>query len=156
MLNKTVIFSMGLPGAGKSTMLKKVVDVNQFTLIDPDEVKKTHKDYDPKDPNKIHEWSKAVCNKMEIEAIKNNRDIIIDGTGTNTEKMLSQFTKYQKEGYYVKLFYVEVSLENSLLRNAKRDRNVPEYVIMEKYELINKSWDILSQYANESIKVNNN
>lgn len=148
--------TMGLPGAGKSTAMKKNYSdfLKSAVLIDPDAIKEEKEDYDPKYPEIYHEWSKAQAKLRITQAVANRQNLIIDGTGTNAEKMVKQVKGLQSEGYDVEVIYVKVRLETSLQRNAKRDRVVPEEVIYEKYDLISTSFEIISSYAN-TIVINN-
>ena len=138
---------MGLPGAGKSYVLGKNYDMARFTMIDPDAIKEEMPDYDPKQPAVYHDWSKQQAKIRIQSAIDNQQELIIDGTGTNIEKMMKYILRLQAEGYEVHLLYVKVSIETSLYRNAKRVRNVPEYVIHEKAGLIDGAYATLSDYA---------
>lgn len=152
---KTAILTMGLPGAGKSYVLKNNFDLTQFTNIDPDLIKTEKSDYNPKKPEIYHEWSKKEAKIRTAKAIYNNENLIIDGTGTNVEKMYKQIRDLQSENYSVTLLYVKVKLETSIKRNAKRERNVPQEIIMEKFETITYAYEILSQVA-DNVKVINN
>lgn len=149
MNTKKAILTMGLPGAGKSYILHKNYDMSQYTMIDPDEIKQEKEDYDPKHPEVYHEWSKKEAKMRTAMAIYKEENIIIDGTGTNVEKMYKQIKDLQAEGYEVTLLYVKVALKTSLERNAKRERTVPQEIIYEKFETIEYAYDILSGVADE-------
>ncbi len=151
---KIAILTMGLPGAGKSYVLNNNYDMSKYTMIDPDEIKKEQADYNPKNPAVYHVWSKKQAKLRTAIAIANDENLIIDGTGTNVEKMVKTITELQAEGYNVTVLYVKVKLETSLYRNAKRERNVPEAIILEKYETITTAFEIISSYAN--VRVINN
>lgn len=152
---KKAVLTMGLPGAGKSYVLNENYDLNNFVLIDPDEIKKEQHDYDPKRPEVYHEWSKKEAKIRTQIAIYNQQNIIIDGTGTNVEKMYKQIKDLQIEGYEVELLYVKVKLQTSLERNAKRERTVPQNIIFEKYETITYAFEILSGIADIVTVINN-
>lgn len=154
-MKKLAILSMGLPGAGKSYVLDNNYDMSQYVMIDPDAIKQEKSDYDPKNPAVYHDWSKRQAKIRTLQAIDNEQNIIIDGTGTNVEKMVKQIIELQSCGYEVTLLYVKVSLATSLYRNSKRARNVPEEVIYEKYELIGTAYEILSSYADIARVINN-
>jgi predicted kinase len=152
---KKAVLTMGLPGAGKSYVLKNNYDLSLFVQIDPDLIKTEKADYNPKDPQVYHDWSKKEAKIRTAKAIYNGQDLIIDGTGTNVEKMYKQIRELQSEGYSVELLYVSVSLETSLFRNAKRERNVPEHVIFEKFETITYAYEILSKVSNTARIIQN-
>jgi len=152
---KKAIMTMGLPGSGKSTVLHNEYNVSEYTMIDPDEIKKSNPDYDPKAPELVHDWSQAEANRVLNEAIRDSKNIIIDGTGTNSEKMVKRINELHSFGYSVEVLYVKVNIKTSLERNRKRERSVPEAVIYEKAGLISTSFEIVSSYA-DSVKIINN
>ncbi|MGM0409122.1 MAG: zeta toxin family protein [Bacillota bacterium] len=155
---KHAILTMGLPGAGKSYILNRdfETEVEEYVMVDPDLEKQQHPEYDPENPAAIHEWSKKQANKKRYNAIANDKNMIIDGTGTNSEKMVKRIVELQSAGYTTEVVYVQVSLQTSLKRNAQRPRTVPENIIREKAELISTSFEIISRYADEITVIDNN
>ncbi|MGW8177552.1 MAG: AAA family ATPase [bacterium] len=153
MKTKIATFSMGLPAAGKSTWLAQ--NMGDIFTIDPDAVKESHPDYDPKNPAALHAWSKDITRNMFSVALNGNRDFILDGTGTHAESMVHKMRQARKAGFQVNLVFVTVAMETSLKRNAARARTVPEYVVMEKAQLIQTAFDIVSQEADEVLVVKN-
>lgn len=149
------VVTMGLPGAGKTTAMKAMFDLTEWVMIDPDAIKESHPDYDPKDPEALHEWSKAKANATMYEAIAEQQPLIIDGTATNSDKMISVINKLHEAGYEVTLIYVKVSVATSLARNASRERTVPNRVIREKAGLMAISFEAVSGYV-DHVKVVNN
>lgn len=141
------ILTMGLPGAGKSYVLQNNFNLDGFTVIDPDEIKKEKPDYSDDAPEVYHEWSKQEAKIRTAIAIYNKQDLVIDGTGTNVEKMYKQITELQSAGYVVTLLYVKVALKTALARNASRPRTVPEHIVYEKFETISTAFEILSTVA---------
>ncbi len=152
---KKALLTMGLPAAGKSTILNRDYDLTGYAVIDPDEIKKEKSDYDPKHPEVYHVWSQQQAKLRITQAIAMNQNIIIDGTGTNVEKMYKQITELQSNGYTVELLYVSVALKTSLERNRNRERNVPESVILEKFDTITYAFEILSKIVDNITVVNN-
>lgn len=152
---KKAIMTMGLPGAGKSYTLNNNYDVTGYTIIDPDEIKKEKADYDDKKPSVYHEWSKKEAKARIARAMANDENLVIDGTGTNVEKMYKQITELQANGYTVEILYVKVKLETAIERNSKRARTVPVEIIHEKFETISTAYEILSSIANKATVINN-
>lgn len=152
---KTAIVTMGLPGAGKSTVIAREYNVAQFSMIDPDAIKAEKADYDPKNPAVYHEWSCLQADARTAQAIADGSDIIIDGTGTNVENMFRKIKSLQAAAYSVTLLYVRVSLQTSIARNAARDRNVPESIIREKNQNIATAFEIISGIADQIRVINN-
>ena len=151
------LLTMGLPGAGKSYVLQNYF--YEFTAsavnIDPDEIKKEKMDYDPKRPDVHHEWSKREAKARMQRAMHEGVNLSIDGTGTNVEKMAHWIKELQCSGYTVTLCYVQVSLKTSLIRNASRERIVPEEIIREKAETISTAFELLSPLA-DNVRIINN
>lgn len=154
---KKAILTSGLPAAGKSTVIKQQYEgfLKDATLIDPDEILKEHKDYNPSNPQPLHEWSKQEAKKRMNRAMADGRNLVIDGTGTNAEKMVKWIKDLQAYGYEVILVFVKVSIKTSIQRNAARERNVPEWVIREKAEVISTSFEITSSYVDKVVVINN-
>jgi len=153
---RTVVFTMGLPGAGKSTVANR--EMPNAAWIDPDEIKKSHPDYDPKNADAIHAWSQEETEKVWQNLLAGNTDddiTIMDGTGTNAEKMIRRIRQAQAAGFKAELFYVRVSLKTAIYRNANRERVVPEHIIRQKALDITTAFDICASEA-DAVQVINN
>ena len=152
---KKAILTQGLPGAGKSWVLGKNYNLEDYTVIDPDEIKKEKADYNDKQPEIYHEWSKAEAKFRMAAAIHKEENLVIDGTGTNVEKMAQWMIELQAAGYEVELLYVKVKLQTALDRNTARPRVVPAEIIYEKYETITTAFEILASIANTVTVISN-
>lgn len=142
---REMVFTMGLPGAGKSYVAER--DYPGFEMIDPDAYKAAHPDYDPKNPAALHEWSQIETERAFARAMAEGGRYVVDGTGTNAEKMVRRIREARAAGFDVTLLYVTVSLATSLARNASRERVVPEHVIRSKAADIATAFDIVSREA---------
>ena len=150
---KKLIIMAGLSGSGKSTVAKNLY--NGLKKVDCDELKKQCIGYDVKNPSAVHEESKRL-EKMELtKSICGDDSFIYDTTATNSERIVKLIKEAQSFGFVVEVCYVKVSLKTALLRNAKRERNVPEYIIREKNDIMAQSLEIISGYADKMITVNN-
>jgi predicted kinase len=146
-VEKNVVFMMGLPAAGKSTW-RKSSEYSHFAVVDCDEYKEAHPDYDPKNLTMaLHVESKAWSEEKFHSHIENDDDFIYDGTGTNAESLVRRINATKEAGYKTTLVYISVSLETSLARNAARDRFVPEYIIREKALDVTTSFDIVKNFV---------
>ena len=149
------ILTMGLPAAGKSTAIRARFGDHDYRLIDPDVVKASHPDYDPKNPSVLHAWSKEITAQQLDDALATGADFILDGTGTDG-KMLGRITRFQDAGYRVTVLYCRVALETALARNAARERVVPDDVIYAKAEQIDVVADKAVTLADDFIIFDNN
>lgn len=151
-----VVFSMGLPAAGKSTWINANLAATH-SIIDPDAVKEAHPDYDPKNPAALHAWSKTVTETMWADCVASGAGLwVVDGTGTNSEKLVQKIHEAQAAGYTTRLVYVECSLATSLARNAARARNVPEDVVREKAHYIATAFGLVAPHADSVTRIDNN
>jgi len=105
--SKTAVFTMGLPGSGKSTMVRKSGLADGATIIDPDAVKKSHPNYDPKNCAPLHAWSKTVADAQLAAALADGTTrLVVDGTGVNAEVMMAKIRQVQAAGFKAVLLYV--------------------------------------------------
>ena len=143
--NKTATFMMGLPGAGKSTVARERYTDVQF--LDPDEIKKEHPEYDPKNPNGTHAWSKLEEEKRFMVLVSGDSGFVLDGTGTNSDALVRRMKMADAFGFHVELCYVRVALQTAIERNANRVRVVPEDIIRAKALDISTAFEICAPYA---------
>ena len=147
-MTATFIFTMGLPGAGKSTVTNRMFPEAQ--VIDPDAIKEAHPDYDPKNAAALHAYSKEIAEEKFAAALAQGEgENLLDGTGTNVEVLVGNIRRAQAAGFVTKLVFVTVSLETALIRNAARERNVPENIVREKAATIYTAFEIAAKEANE-------
>lgn len=144
----TMVFSMGLPAAGKSTVAHETF--TGYNFIDADEIKASHPEYNPAEAHLLHEWSKEEKERQFMAALSTGSgQWVIDGTGNNAEGLVRRMNLAKSFGFTVKLFYVKCTLQTSLRRAALRERQVPVDVIREKARNIATSFEICSSYADE-------
>jgi predicted kinase len=149
-----LVVMMGLPAAGKSYVAEgRYTDTHSF--VDCDLIKQTHPDYDPLNPQTIHDWSKEVAESQMQETFNNPTNTVYDSTGTNSKKVMRYIESAKKAGMTTKLVFVTVGIETSIYRNANRPRVVPEHIIREKANQIYESFDIVSPLFDAVEKVIN-
>lgn len=150
---KKLIIMAGLPGSGKSYIRNKMF--NEFAYVDCDELKKTIKGYDPKNPGAVHAESK-ILEKQEIYTkMTNGESFVYDTTGTNSDRVVSMIKEAQGVGYVVTIAHVKTTLATALERNSKRERVVPEEIVLEKYEQMETSMQIVKKFADEFVTIEN-
>lgn len=137
------VFMIGAAGSGKSRYRTNTyLKYTGFRVIDPDEVKKTHPEYDANQPCLIHEWSKDVSDSQFQAVVTDGtgNPIVVDGTGRDARGILKKVMLAKANGYRTFLVYTWVPLEVSLFRNRNRERFVPERKIMEVYGQIDSNF----------------
>jgi len=154
--NPEMVFTMGLPAAGKSTVaVERFGDTH--TMIDPDAIKESHPDYNPARPQDLHQWSQEVAEQMFAAAVESGDGRwVVDGTGTNAEKMVRRIKQSKAAGFTVRLVYVVCSLQTSIARNAARPRVVPVDVIIGKARDIATAFEIVAPFADTVETIDNN
>jgi predicted ABC-type ATPase len=142
-----MVFTMGIPAAGKSTVAAAKFGATH-TIIDPDAIKETHPSYDPENPTLLHAWSQEVTEQMFHAAIESGAGAwVIDGTGTNAEKMVRRINQARAAGFTVRVVFITCSLQTSLRRNAARIRKVPVECIISKARDIQTAFEIVRTFA---------
>ena len=150
----TLYLTAGLPAAGKSTYLKQA-GLQGVPTVDPDAIKETHPDYDPKAPELLHEWSKKLARQKHLRHLADNESFIVDGTGTNVEKYAQYINEAKELGYCIELHYIEVGVATSIDRNARRERSVPNAVILDKAGVIDQTTKIIGQLCDKFVTFKN-
>ena len=121
-MTKQVILMMGGPASGKSYIRTKMFD--GIKVIDCDEIKKEHPEYDGHNPTmEIHAWSSVKALQLADDSIKNKESFIYDGTGSTAEKYVKIIKKAHQAGFNTKLVYVVCDLKTALERNKNRKPN---------------------------------
>jgi predicted ABC-type ATPase len=152
------VFFIGPAASGKSFVkTKRYLRHLDFKEVDPDEIKKTHPDYDPERPFDLHAWSKELADAQYKRILNDGSGspVIVDGTGRNWKGIEKKMREAEKNGYRTYVVYVFVPFEVSIFRNRNRERFVPEEVIMEQSRQIANSFKKLKSIADKSKVVPN-
>jgi predicted kinase len=152
---KKVILFIGNSGSGKTTYIENNYKNNEYTIINPDSFLEKHPDYEPLNPAPLHNWSKAQANNAFYNAIAENKHIIYDSTGTDTDSMYKKIVELKKFNYRIKLIYVKVKLETAIKRNSTRARQVPLEILIKKNEMLDYSFELLKDKVNIATIINN-
>lgn len=120
MENKTIIVLTGVAASGKSTFCTKHFDLDKFTRINGDTLRKEYK-------------SKATKMEDQIiaECIKDEKSFIIDNTNVKLEQRKKYIDIAKENGYDVVCFYIPTTKEIAIERNKLRegDAHVSRVVI---------------------------
>ena len=140
-------------GAGKTTVLNRLYP--NITINDCDKWKESHPDFDPKNPELLHEWSTTMQERERFQLLSKGETFAIDSTGKNIEKVARWINDAKFAGFYVHVLYARVKVETALTRNSKRTRVVPLSVILEAAGMVETAYNVLSAYADSSEVVKN-
>ena len=152
-----VVFTMGLPGAGKSYVLNQLGLLDTHECLDSDSIMATHPEYDPKRPELLYHWAAARLEDVWQASVATGKGLwIVDGTGSNAERMVRKIREAHAQGFRTRLVYVQVTLKTALARNATRTRTVPVEIILGKEKDIATAYDIIRHEVTEVTTIDNN
>mgnify|MGYP003121306223 FL=1 len=149
-------FLAGGPGSGKSYVVKRTTGGLGMKIVNSDiAFEKKLKDaglstdlreLDPEVRDEVRGRAKKVTAKQKANYLNGRLGLIIDGTGKDYDKIAKQATELKQLGYDVHMIFVNTSLDTALERNAKRDRKVPESLVIKSWNDVQKNIGKFSQY----------
>ena len=169
-----IIFTAGVMGVGKGHILKKMseskqIDLQDYLWIDPDQLKdelpemKIYVKLDPKRAGtKLHKESGFIQEIILSEALKQNKNIIVDGSLTSLirHKMFFESIHRDYPHYTIEIIYVIADLEKIQARIQRRGDATGRFVPMEKVEQafhqIPKTVEALTPLVSRVIIIDNN
>lgn len=133
---KTFTMLIGLPGTGKTTFAKNLLDHNSESrvLISSDKIRfdllnynDTGIDFDPKIEPKV--WKSVIRNIKEVMKDPMVKEIIFDATNLRKSKRKKFLKLAKKNDFLTQGIVFSGSLRKIKGRNQDRERTVPEKVI---------------------------
>lgn len=168
----------GIPGSGKSTLVKKIPfeiefannNYYDFVIINSDDIRKTllvERGFpDAIHQNTISDEILSVEDKIKLEDkvwynvkmgvtdnLSDDKNVIIDATNTE-QKVLNKWFEFGKEWYInIKVIIMTTPLDICIERNNAREQPIPEDVMSYMYNsyILTVSW----LYENHSNKIIN-
>ena len=126
-------FSVGLSGAGKTTVLKKEIDLEEYVTINSDDIKEimAEKGLIPKLKGLtsieccsfIHEESSYLADRFFKQMVEQRKNIIFDSTGSdlnNLEKKLELCHRYGYNNKDSNFVFIDVSIDTAKRRTMDR------------------------------------
>ena len=139
-------FLAGGPGSGKSYVVRRTTGGLGLKGVNSDPTfNKMLKDANlslkmpasEKEPREIQrQRAKELTKKQQQNFIMGRLGLIIDGTGKDYEKITYQARELEQLGYDTYMIFVNTSLDVALERNAKRDRSVPESMVIKLWNQV--------------------
>ena len=163
-------FLAGGPGSGKSYVVAKTTAMFGMRVVNSDDVfesliKKAGmnmdmRNYSGKDlerRDEIRGRAKEITKLRQANYIEGRLGLIIDGTGKDYNKIEKQMRGLQQLGYESHMIFVNTSLDVALERNEKRPRKLPESLVVQSWNNVQKNIGKFSQlFKNKFIIVDNN
>jgi predicted kinase len=123
--------TVGVPGSGKTSYAKKLQKSHKVFVIEGDVIRSELFG----DASVYGRWNE-VWSKVD-ELVENNvgRDLVLDGTFETTDLRAEAISLLRSYGYEdIEAIVFNPSLATCLSRNWTRTRVVPDYIVKEKYE----------------------
>ena len=142
---KKVILGIGIPGSGKTTILKDFADRYSYVYICPDDIR-LEMTGDAADQSKNKEvWVEAY--KRMADRLKERETVVFDATFTHPEQR-KEFLNFARTSGAEKIegLLVNTNLELAKERNVSRERKVPERVLNRMSESLQSSPPVLSRF----------
>ena len=142
-------FMAGGPGSGKSYVAGKTTAGLGLKVVNSDVVFETYlkqarlsfemPDAQAAQRDARRAAAKAVTAKRQDNYIEGRLGMVIDGTGKDYSKISSQASQLKAIGYDVHMIFVNTSLDVALERNKKRARQVPEKIVVDSWNAVQKN-----------------
>lgn len=131
------IFLAGGPGSGKSFIVGKTGLTSMgYKVVNSDDafeaaMKKAGMEMDPENifsvkGQEIRGKAKALTGKRQARYIEGRLGLVIDGTGKDPDKIVTQAKQLIKLGYDVAMVFVNTDLDTAIKRDAARKRTIGE------------------------------
>ena len=142
------IMMIGLPGSGKSTAAKELAEITGAKIFSSDTYRAIYGSGEEDQSKNAFIFQKLREDVME--ALKNNKDVILDATNISIKSRRSWLNSLPKETFK-QAYLVLASYETCLRQNAQRERHVPEFVIERMYKQfqvpsLDEGFDMISTY----------
>jgi len=142
-------FMAGGPGSGKSYVAGKTTAGLGLKVVNSDIVfekylKQAKLSFEMPDAqaakrDERRTAAKEVTQKRKDNYIEGRLGMVIDGTGKDYSKISSQASQLKAIGYDVHMIFVNTSLDIALERNKQRSRQVPEKIVIDSWNAVQKN-----------------
>ena len=142
-------FLAGGPGSGKSYVVKRTTGGLGMKILNSDDhferlLKQAGLDAkmppEEKQPRDVaRDRAKEMTKKQRENYLFGRLGLIIDGTGKNYDKLAYQARELEGLGYDTHMIFVNTSLDVALERNKKRDRTVPEPLVVKLWNAVQRN-----------------
>ena len=142
-------FLAGGPGSGKSYVVKRTTGGLGMKILNSDDhFERLLKDAgldakmppEEKQPRDVaRDRAKEITKRQRDNYVDGRLGLIIDGTGKDFDKIAYQARELEGLGYDTHMIFVNTSLDVALERNKKRDRTVPEPLVVKLWNAVQRN-----------------
>lgn len=147
-----VVMGVGIPGSGKTTVLREVAEHLEITRISPDEIREELTGDQASQSVNAKAWEETY---RRVQAtLELGRSAIVDATHTEAFRRSGTVETYRSFGAAAVVAVVfDTSLEVAKERNANRERVVPEYALDRMHAALTREPAKVSEGFDEVIVV---
>lgn len=154
---KKVIMLKGLPGSGKSTYAKKILQENPngYKRINRDSLRMMFDDGYTSTGNE--KFIKKVRDMLIIKALEEGKHVIVDDTNlseknkTRIQQLIDQFNKEHNDTVQVEVIEMNTTLDECIRRDAEREKPVGSKVIKTMHRQFYQKKELLYATQDESL-----
>jgi len=160
-------FLAGGPGSGKSFVARKTTGGLGLKVVNSDphfeklikaaglSLNMPDAELDSREPLRIRAGN--LRDKQKANYLEGRLGVIIDSTGSDADKLISQSSGLQELGYDTYMIFVNTSVDVALERNADRPRSVPTPIVVDSWKNVQKNIGRFSQhFQGNFIAIDNN
>ena len=152
---KKVIILRGLPGSGKSTYAKQLLEENPnaYKRINRDDLRMMFDNGYTSTGNE--KFIKKVRDLLIIKALEEGKHVIVDDTNlseknkTRIQQLIDQFNKEHNDSVQIEIIEMKTPLDECIERDAQRKKPVGNKVIKAMHRQFYQKRDILYTPQNE-------
>jgi len=128
------VFMAGFPGSGKSYMITKIKSGQiEPRIVNTDKFSEFLKFLKADDWEIVGDRMKMLTKNQLVLNLNSMLPLWIDGTSSNPSSLARRNGILKSIGYDTAMIWVDTTLETSIARAKKREREVPEKVIRKVY-----------------------
>ena len=164
-INKAILM-VGGPGSGKSYVVNEIIKGTGLKVVNSDIffeylAKKMNK---PEllgseaslDKKELRDKARDLKNKQLNQYLDGHLGLVIDGTGRNYERTVSNYQKLKKLGYEVLVLAINTDLETAAKRNQARDRKVPDEFLKKAHKQVtNNLGKFMGYFGSDLLLIDN-
>ena len=140
----SLVIMVGIPGSGKSTLAKEIAyDVNE--IVSTDKIRGEINGSEASQSN-ANDVFKEFHRRIE-EKLKNGELAIADATSIQEYSRHNLYNIAQKYSRPISIIIMNISLEQCLAQNNKRERKVPEDVIKRMFNDLKIEYEKIREEA---------
>lgn len=143
-VNNDVAFEILMKKAGYGLKLNKLSD-DEFNRLTGDQ------------PESLRSHAKELIKKQYAKYRENRVGVLVDGTGSNYHKIVREVKMLEALGYDCMMVFVNTSLDTALARNHKRERTVPDSLVITTWKEVQANLGRFQDlFGNNMIIIDNN